>query len=409
MKQLISYEEAIDFIMSSITKKQSSSIKSIYDLDKDVLATDVKAFRDAPAFDNSAMDGYAIDSRDDSKSFKIDKSIFAGDYGDYEISKGLCAKIMTGAKMPIGADAVCPFEDALSLDGDIVTLPTLNGGDNYRKQAEELKEGDNLLEKGCFLDGVNVSLLASNGKPFVDVYDKAKIAIVSSGEEIIEPWEEAGEFATYNSNSIAIKSILKDFGFRADYKGVMPDDLEKMISFIRDLKAYDFIISTGGVSMGEADFMKQAYEENDMKTIFHKINLKPAKPVLFGKMGETHIFGLPGNPMSCILATFHFILPALRKNGGYSEYFTEPTQVKNKTDFRVAKYKANIVLGKVENNEFEAIRNNKYNSGMISPIKDANAMAVFHSDIDDVSKDTMINVVSFKSFEFTSNIRYINK
>ncbi len=409
MKKLISYEEAIDFIMSSITKKQSSSIKSIYDLDRDVLAMDIKAFRDAPAFDNSAMDGYAVHSDDDSESFKIVKSIFAGDYGDYQISKGECVKIMTGAKMPDSANAVCPFEDALSVDGDIVKLPKLKNGDNYRKQAEELKKGDNLLEKGCLLDGVNVSLLASNGKPFVDVYDKAKIAIVSSGEEIIEPWEESGEFATYNSNSVAIKSILKDFGFNADYKGVMPDNLEKMIEFISSLKSYDFIISTGGVSMGEADFMKEAYEENNMKTIFHKINLKPAKPVLFGKMDETFVFALPGNPMSCILATFNFILPALRKNGGYNDYFTKPVMVKNKADFRVARHKANIVLGRVEDNEFEAIRNNKYNSGMISPIRDANAMAVFHSEIDNVSKGEIISIISFKSFEFSNNIRYLNK
>lgn len=409
MKKLISYEDAISSIMSSVDIKKSICIKSIYDLDKDILAMDVKAFRDAPAFDNSAMDGYALNSGDDSDEFSIVQSIFAGDYENYSISKGECAKIMTGAKMPIGADCVVPFDDVIFADEKVAKLPKLKTGANFRKQAEELKKGDNLLEKGCVLDGVNISLLAFNGKSFVDVYSKAKIAIISSGEEIIEPWENAGEFATYNSNSVAIKSILKDNGFNADYKGVLPDNLEKMIEFISSLKSYDFIISTGGVSMGEADFMKEAYEANNMKTIFHKINLKPAKPVLFGSMNDTRIFALPGNPMSCMLATFNFILPALRKNAGYSECFNSPIQVKNKTYFKVAKYKANIILGKVENNEFEAIRNNRYNSGMISPLRDANAMAIFHNEIDDVAKDTMINVVLFNNANYMTSMKYLNK
>jgi molybdopterin molybdotransferase len=316
---------------------------------------------------------------------------------------------MTGAKMPIGANCVVPFEDALFSDDSVAKLPKLKNGDNFRKQAEELKKGDVLLNQGCLLDGVNISLLASNGKAFVDVYDKTRIAIISSGEEIIEPWEDAGSFATYNSNSVAIKSILKDSGFNADYKGVLPDNLEKMIKFIANLKSYDFIISTGGVSMGEADFMKQAYEKNNMKTIFHKINLKPGKPMLFGKMDNSYVFALPGNPMSCILGTLHFILPALRKSGGYTDCFIAPIKIKNKSDFKVSKYKANIVLGKIENNEFQAIKNNKYNSGMISPIRDANAMAIFHSDIDNVNKDEIINAVFLNSFNFTQNIQYMNK
>ena len=408
MKTMIEYNEAIKLILSNINKANSKQIKSIYDLDNDILAKDIKAFRDAPAFDNSAMDGYAIDSDDDSQEFKCIFSIFAGDNDEYEIKKGQCAKIMTGAKMPKGANCIVPFEDVVSSENDIVKLPKLSNGDNCRKQGIEFKKGDDLLEEGSLLDGINISLLAGNGQSFIPIFTKPKIAIISTGEEIIEPWNNAGEFGIYNSNSIAIKAILQDNGFIAEYKGVFPDNLEKLTEFIKSLKQYDFIISTGGISMGEADFIKQAYETNNMKAIFHKLNLKPGKPLMFGLMDKANIFALPGNPMSTILSIYHFVLPAIRKFSGYKKYFHESITLTNKNTFKVAKYKANIVLGIMKGNTFEAVNNNKYNSGMISPIKEANVMAVFDSKIDSVAKDETIKVLPFKANDLTASIEYFN-
>jgi len=409
MNNLTPYKKALELILSSTTRSTKIHSKSIYNLNDDVLAEDIYSFRDAPAYDNSAMDGYAINCHDDSKEFKIKDTIFAGDYDKYSISNGECSKVMTGAKIPDGANCVVPFENAISSTDTMATLPNISYGENYRTQASELKKGDILLTKGSTLNAIDIGILASNGTNTVSVYEKPTIAIISTGEEIIEPWDKCGEFGIYNSNSITIKYLLENAGFVSEYKGVFPDNLDSLIEFIDELKRYDFIISTGGVSMGEADFVKMAYEKNNMKSIFHKINLKPAKPVLFGKMENTIVFGLPGNPMSSALATLHFVLPSLRKQIGHNKTISTSITLKNKEKFQVSKFKANIVLGVSSNGIFKAVMNNKYNSGMLTPLKLANSMAIFDAHIDEVNEGANIKVVLFNDIGFSDTIDYMNE
>jgi molybdopterin molybdotransferase len=191
--------------------------------------------------------------------------------------------------------------------------------------------------------------------------------------------------------------LLKGYGFEADYKGVFPDNLEKSKKFISNLKDYDVIITTGGVSMGEADFVGEAFIQNNMKPIFHKIKLKPGRPMLYGTMDKTSIFALPGNPMSSFLVGLNFVIPALFKMIGSNNMYFNPIIAKNKSSFKVARNKTAIVLGKVENGIFESIDNNKYTSGMISPIVQANAISVFCEEKIMVDEGEMIKVISLYS------------
>ena len=372
-----------------------------------VLFKDIQCIKNVPPYNNSAMDGFAFNADDNGNKLIIKGVVFAGDATSYKIVAGEAYKIMTGAKIPKGADTIIPIEDVVSFDNSHIQLPSNTPrGNHYRSIGEDYKLKSLIFKKGQKIDATMVSLLACQGISVVDVYAKLNIAILSTGSELREPWESSSEDEIYNSNSSGIISILKEYNLNANYIGVVPDNLEDTIAFFNTLKSYDLIISTGGVSVGDADFVAQAFVENGLETIFHGVNVKPGRPTMMGVMGKTFVMAMPGNPLTALINTYLLAMPIITKLGGGIEHYHDFIYAKNTQAFKLKHGRVNIVLGVLKNGEFQAINKNKYGSGMFNPVINSNSALMTTADIDHIRENQMVKIIpfDFKLREHSSNV-----
>jgi molybdopterin molybdotransferase len=398
MKKLtyLSFKEAVNISKKIAVSTKHTEYISIENALLRVINEDIKCVKNMPSFDNSAMDGFAIKHKDLGKKIAINKTIFAGEIPSISLNADECYKIMTGAIVPSDADTIVPFEMCKSIDDDFVELPDkIEKGFSLRRKGEESSIGDTLIKKSTILTQNSISLLASQGITNIRVYKKITIAVVSTGNELKEPWQNASENEIYNSNTYSIISCLKAYNFDATYIGVVPDSLEDTISFIDGLKSFDVIITTGGISMGEADFVAEAYAKNGLKVAFHGVKVKPGKPTMMGTMGDTYVMAMPGNPLTAMVNLSILSIPVLFKLQGSVECEYDFVYAKSKTTFDLAKGKSNIVLGELSGGEFEAFNDNRYGSGMITPLAYSNAFAIFLENKTTVKKDDIIKVIKF--------------
>ncbi len=405
---ILSFTDACKTSLDNANCSLSNEIVSLENLLGRVLAENLIVSKNVPSFNNSALDGFAFKSSDVGKRLKITATIFAGDEQKEILKFGECYKIMTGAKIPKDADTVVAIENCTEIEEKFVTISkNIKKGDALRLKGEELNVGEILFKKGEMIDFSHIALLSAQGKSAVKVYKKLSIAVVSTGNELKEPWEEANEDEIYNANSFAIISLLKKYNFSPSYVGVIPDDLEKSIEFISKLKNYDVIITTGGISMGDADFLEEAFEKNDIKSFFHGINVKPGRPTMMGEMGKTFVMAMPGNPLTTLLNVFILSIPILLKLQGSRRYFHNFIEAKNKKGFKTKIKRTEIVLGTLANGEFMVTRNNKVGSGMLIPLWESNTLAIIGEDTGVVKEGERVKVIPFNSImsEYFSNFK----
>jgi len=354
------------------------------------------------------MDGYAIKHEDINNRLKVITKIYAGDNQKPILKENECYKIMTGAKVPIDADTVIPKE-LCSIDKEYITVTKkLHKGNAIRLKGEEQKIGMLLIEEGSILTPAKIALLASQGITNVQVYKKLKIAIVSTGNELKEPWEEASEDEVYNINGINIKMHLKNYGLDANYIGSIPDNLQESIEFISKLKEYDIVISTGGISTGDADFTKEAFIQNGLKELFHGVKVKPGHPTMMGIMDKTFVMAMPGNPLAAILNILLLSLPVIFKIQGAKDIFYETLTIQNGAELKLKPGRVNIVLGNLKNNKFIAYKNNKYGSGMVTPLVESSYIAILGENLSKLELNSEIKIIKINSILNSSNFNYIN-
>jgi len=360
------------------------------------VAEDIVAKRDAPVFSNSAMDGFGF-RKSENKKLKVIKTIYAGDkYDDFEINDNECVRIMTGARVPEGIDTVIPIEKCIEVNEEYIVIPEIKKGANIRLKGEEITKDEVLIKKGEEITPEMIALLTSQGITNIKTFIKPKIAILSTGNELKEPWEEADEEEIYNVNSHAIKSLLKKHNFEADLIGIVPDSLKKTIDFIKELKSrYDVIITSGGISFGDADFIYSAFVKNNLKPFFRGIMVKPGRPTMVGMMENTLVFALPGNPLSSYLNAFALMIPTLRKLSGARKYFYNFVYAKNKSEFKINPKKDHTILGNLENGEWEVFKNYKYGSGMLTALYNSNSLVIINKGKDIVEKGALLKVIPF--------------
>ncbi|RXJ90781.1 molybdopterin molybdenumtransferase MoeA [Arcobacter sp. CECT 8983] len=376
-KTFLDFNIAIQKALENATVTKFTEVVSIDEALGRVLAKDIACVKNLPSFNNSAMDGFAIKASDAGKSLKVKKVIFAGQSVDACLQEGECYKIMTGAKVPSDVDTIIPIEDVVSFEENIVTIKEeVKKGSSLRLKGEEKALGELLFEKADVITSSKVAVLASQGIVKVEVYKKLSIAVVSTGNELKEPWEEAKEDEIYNCNSYALISFLQEKGFKAVYSGLVPDNLEESIEFVKDLSTYDVVITTGGISMGDADFIGKAFLENELETIFHGVNIKPGRPIMMGKMKNTFVMCLPGNPLTALVNMHLFAIPVLNKIQGSSLIYHDVTIAKNQEEFKTKAGRVNVVLGTCEKGEYKVTKKNKYGSGMITVLDESNCILV---------------------------------
>ena len=323
---LMPFEQAKNKLLSSVPVVTEVEDVNIENADGRVLATNVTSPLNVPAHNNSAMDGYAL--RDDSLSSSSDNrteftlvgAAFAGAPFQGELENGQCIRIMTGAVVPDSANTVVMQENVASIEngeGKVITLtqPTkLNN--NIRFAGEDIKEGQEVFSAGYSLKAVDIGLLASLGLPQVKVLRKLKVAVFSTGDELKLPGQALNDGDIYESNSQVLVAMLTRLGVEVIPMGIIPDDLTAIEkAFCEADLAADAVISSGGVSVGEADYTKDVLDKLG-KVDFWKVAMKPGKPFAYGNLPNSVFFGLPGNPVSAAVTFHQLALPALSKMSG---------------------------------------------------------------------------------------------
>ena len=291
-----------------------------------VLAQDVLVRRDNPPYDNSAMDGYAIRHADITQAssetpavLEIVEEIPAGKIPERAIGPGQASRIMTGAPVPAGADTVIAVEDTKTTGSQVEILCAEERGEHIRQRGEDMRAGEPILNVGTECGPGEVAVLAAVQQSFVSVYRRPRIAILSTGDELVEIEETPGEGQIVNNNTCALATLCIAHGAEPVMLPSAKDDESAIRAAVLSALRADFAVSSGGVSVGEYDFVKKVLDELGATNIFWRVAMKPGKPLAFSIIEGVPYFGLPGNPVSSLMSFLQFVRPAVRKAAGHPE------------------------------------------------------------------------------------------
>lgn len=351
-----------------------------------VLHEDIFAPRDNPPADNSAMDGYALRFEDVSSInsenpalLKVIEDILAGRSPVKLIQPGEAARIMTGALVPNGADTVVMVEDTKKKNASVLILKSQKKGSHIRKQGEDFKKGDLLLSKGSRIKPSNIGIIATAGHAELSVYKKPVVAILSTGDELVDINTNAENYQIINSNSYILASQVLECGGRPFPLGIVPDRKEAIKEKLMSAGKADIIITSGGVSVGDYDFVKDVIKEMGNEIIIWKIAMKPGKPLAFFMLKNRPAFGLPGNPVSSFVSFEQFVRPAILKMRGHSELFRKTIRatltagVKKKNDGRKHFLRSNLTY---QNGEYFVSVLRGQGSNMIASLAYSNSLLI---------------------------------
>ncbi|MFK3660080.1 molybdopterin molybdotransferase MoeA [Scandinavium sp. NPDC088450] len=283
-----------------------------------ITAQDVISPLDVPGFDNSAMDGYAVRLSDlnAGSALPVAGKAFAGQPYTGEWPAGTCVRIMTGAPVPAGCDAVVMQEETEQTDSGVRFTADIKNGQNIRRRGEDITAGHTIFPRGTRLTVAELPVLASLGIPEVEVVRKLRVAVFSTGDELKLPGEPLADGQIYDTNRLAVHLMLEQLGCEVINLGIIPDNQDKLReAFIEADSKADVVISSGGVSVGEADYTKTILDELG-EIGFWKLAIKPGKPFAFGKLQNSWFCGLPGNPVSAALTFYQLVQPLLAKLSG---------------------------------------------------------------------------------------------
>ncbi len=368
---MVSITEALDLIHSNV-KAVHTEILPIESSLGYVAAEHIHAKFDLPRFDNSAMDGYAVTMADAGGIIEPQPTIFAGDKSDTKVTKGCGVKIMTGAVIPDGADAVIPVEDTKESEEGIRLPQTIRRGANIRKRGEDIAKGERIVEAGDIIDAYSISQLASQGITHLRLYRKPVVTVFATGHELRMHYESVEDHQIYNSNAPTFIARSIELGCEARFTGTTADTMESIREQIAASLDSDLIITSGGVSVGDADFTKEAFFELGMEVLFEKVNIKPGKPTTVGRIGKSWIINLPGNPLAAAVNFELFARSIIRRLRGENRPYIAPVTTVCKRDISIKPGKYTLLLGKFDTDGFETLP--KQGPGMVSPLKDADGM-----------------------------------
>jgi len=395
----ICIKEALRRITKEV-KKVSFEILPIENANQRVSAQDIFVEHSLPLFNNSAMDGYAVKLADMGKEVKVIDNIFAGSHKQTQIKETQCVKIMTGARVPTSAQAVVPFELVEIIDENYILLPSkIKNNQHIRFQGEDIKKGEKFLSDGDEINFATITMLASQGISHIKVYKEPKVSVFTSGEELKLHYEKREEYQIYNSNTPTLLARAKELGADVAFVGMAKDNLDSLKQTIENSLYSDLIITTGGISQGDADFTKEAFESFDMDIIIDGITIKPGKPTVFGKIKNTYILNLPGNPLASSLIFEMFGKIILQKLSGNKNIYHNILLTKMKDKFNNKKGRTTLVPGLFDGEYFTP--SNKRSPGMVSTLQNCNSMMVLNKQNEKIEKDAVIKILPINWKFFT--------
>ena len=404
---VIQVEEALALIYKN-TSPKSIKILPIEQSLGLVLAEDIIAVHNLPPYDNSAMDGYAVKLSDAGKEVSVNHTIFAGDNSSEILSPTYAIKIMTGARIPKGCECIVPIEEVSLLDSNeskegskvkILLPENLQNSRHIRLAGEDIQSGDRLLCKGERLHAHQITLLASQGISHTKVYKKPKIALFASGSELKMHFETLESHQLYNTNTPTFTSRALELGCEVDFIGTAVDTLEDLQKHIQSALDSDLIITSGGVSVGDADFTKEAFAAFNCEVFFDKIAIKPGKPTTVGKIGNTMVLNLPGNPLAAALNFELFAQSIILCLSGEEKKYINPIRAKMLADHSMRAGRRSLIPGYFDGEFFKVCP--KFTPGMVSPLAQSNSYIMVDESCAGLKRNQEVKIISTR-FSFTT-------
>ena len=390
-------------IISKLTLNLNFEIIPIENATSRICAHDIFATSFLPKFNNSAMDGYAIIYEDKDNELNIIDTIFAGDNNNKLLERNSCIKIMTGAKIPENTTAIIPKEDIEELnDNKIKILKNVKEFQHIRFIGEDIQKDELLISNGEEINFSKITLLASQGISHIKVYKKPKIVVFASGEELKLHYEKIESFQIYNSNTPTFVSRTQELGCDVTFIGQAKDTIEDIKDLVKNSLDANLIITSGGVSVGDADFTKEAFYELGFESLFDGIDVKPGKPTVFGKIKNTYILNLPGNPLASALIFELFGKILIQKLLGSKDIYQNYILGKLKNSFFTKKGKITIIPGFFDGEYFEISK--KRSPGMVSVLSSCNSMIVIDDEVEILKEDSLIKILPI-NWKFFNEIK----
>ncbi len=385
---MISADEALQLVLENAAPLGVERTPILNALGR-VLAENILSPRDIPGFDNSAMDGYAVRAGDVAHAsasnparLRVLGTVAAGAMPATRVEAGTAMRTMTGAPVAVGADAIVPVEQTRS-DGD--TVEVLSGAEprNFiRPRGEDLRVGELVMEAGKRLGAADLGMLASLNRSMIDVCRAPRVAIVATGDELVDVDQVPVDSLVVNSSAYALAGAVREAGGDPVILKVARDRREEIRARLTEAFAFDAVLSTGGVSVGQFDHVKGALDELGMRQLFHGVAQRPGRPLKFGTVGSRPIFGLPGNPVSTMVCFYLYVRPTLLRMGGRRDLGLARVAVRCAVDIKTAKDLTEFVRVRLrrEGDEVYATPTGNQGSGILSSLARADALLIGPSD-----------------------------
>lgn len=381
---MISADEALRIVLDTVAPLGVERVSITAALGR-VLAEEILSPRDIPGFDNSAMDGYAVRAADVAAAsagtpvrLKVLETVAAGMMPTRVVGPGETARTMTGAPVATGADAIVPVERTREGDGGVEILASAPIGAFVRPHGEDLKQGELVISAGKSLSAADIGMLASLNRAMLDVARRPRVAIVATGDELVDVDQVPVGAQVVNSSAYALAAAVAECGGEAVRLKVARDRPEEVRARLAEALAFDVVLSTGGVSVGQFDHVKRVLDELGLRQLFHGVAQKPGRPLKFGTISGKPVFGLPGNPVSTMVCFYLYVRPALRRMAGQPALGLQRLGVRCATAIPVAQGLTEFVRVTLERRggEIFAAPTGNQSSGVLSSLSRAQALLI---------------------------------
>jgi molybdopterin molybdotransferase len=389
------FEDARNLILNSVTPLGVERVALLDSLGR-VIAEDIVAPWDMPCYDNSAMDGFAVRAADclETVNLLITGYIPAGGAATNSLEPDCAIKIMTGAPIPDGCDAIVPFEETEESNGHVLIKEGVKARQHIRVKGEDVQNGETIIQAGMLIRPPEISMLASFGKAFVPVWRKARVAILSTGDELIELGESLDQGKIINSNALSLAASVMEIGAIPVILGIARDNPEShRENMLEGLKA-DALITSAGVSAGDRDLVREILAELCVEQIFWRVDIKPGGPTAFGMKDGKPVFSLPGNPVSTMVTFEELVRPALLKMMGHRRVIKPFVKAVLQSMARKKSGKINFLRVKLTsaNGKYLAYSSGDQNTGILKTMLMADAIAMLPADRTEFSPGEEVDV-----------------
>lgn len=400
---MLSTEEALTAMLACVERLQPVEV-SLDEAAGLILADDIVARGDVPPFTNSAMDGFAVQAADIASAtaehpvrLRVLEDVPAGTVAAGTVAPGTAMRIMTGAPLPVGADTVVQVELTRPEEAEVLVLKSLKPGANVRLAGEDMKDGATVLQRGTFLRPGEVGVCAAAGHPVVSVYPRVRVAILTTGAELVDVSAVPGPGQIRDANAHSLRAQVRTIGAEPVVFPLVPDTREAVRTAVAQaLTEADVVLTNGGVSVGDYDFVKEVLEDLGARLVFWGVRQKPGKPMAFWTLGSKYVVGLPGNPVSCMVCTEEYVRPMVRHMMGFPllhrpvrRAMLDGAYAKGADTGRTHFVRVRL---REQDGTLHAVLTGPQGSGILTSMAEAEALAVIPEDVSTVEAGSLVEV-----------------